>query len=153
MTRIALLRQGRSPGSPPVQQSTMTRSSMMRSAGSSPTSWTPNLRPGVRKPTGKRDGFLWKRVAATERATRPGQDPLRPATCSTLLLVSELLPWSLNTVVFGRKVSQFRDDLLGLSQIWGASVAAGKMFLKSCLQVSRERIVQVVGHQFYELLA
>jgi hypothetical protein len=38
-------------GSTPVQQSTMTRSSTMRSAGSSPASWTPNLRRVVRKPT------------------------------------------------------------------------------------------------------
>src|SRR5687768_18358150 len=53
----------------------------------------------------------------------------------------------------GRKVSELGDDPLSLTQIRAASVAAGKMLLKPCSHLWRERIVEVVGNQFHELLA
>ena len=65
-------------GSTPVQQSTMTRSSTMRSAGSSPASWTPNLRRVVRKPT-----VHWYAVTAPgERAVARKCHTRRPRVVS-----------------------------------------------------------------------
>src|SRR4029453_15025603 len=56
-------------------------------------------------------------------------------------------------VGYGRKASELGNDPLGLTEIRGASVAARKMLLKPCPHLWRERTVEVVGHQFHELLA
>ena len=56
-------------------------------------------------------------------------------------------------VGYGRKVSKLGHDPLSLAQIRVASIAAGKVLLKPCSHLWRERIVEVIGHQFHELLA